>query len=432
MAGLFRKPKGVYQVTKYLVLLCIALTGSAFAAGTWGTWDSVPMPPTITPAYKIRDCESDSKGNLYYTATLNNLHSQSPDGKTYTEYPGVPDPDSSGNMGLYIDQSTDSVYVGTVRGTIQVGKNGVFHKMTPVPLTVMESQYTSTRIHDIYRDKSGYLTALTDSLAWWFNGTEWSIIGQKSDYDVRAIQNLEVGAYLPNGDYVANVNIIHANRTVSPLLVFGEGLSVGPTGTIYGGGGGGSQRLYYSLPPYNRVDTLETTQQGESPLAKSLRATFEDKDGWLWIPQEGRMLFLKNMVIQKILPMPSITMANQVPLKMLLTPDSTFWMCASSNIYRYSKKYSVPQEVLDAVNIRSTPNITQNGLRIQVEGALLLLEARKGETWRVQILNLQGKRAWSSQVLGDSQIIPLQSGRWIIQATNSNGQSLRQTISIIP
>ncbi len=219
---------------KNILKLMFAVGAVAQAAFGAGTWVSVPLPSAVTSTTKIQDCESDSKGNIWYTVTFGGLFSQSADGNTWTAYPGVPVSDSSAYMGIHIDRSTDSVFVGSIRGTVQAGKNGVFHSLPSVPLTVRGSQYTSTRVSDLYRDANGYLTAVTDSMVWWLDGDTWRIIGEKSDYDYLS---LGVGKELPNGDFAIYSHIIHKDRTVTIHGVDGQGFSVGPTGTIYAGGG---------------------------------------------------------------------------------------------------------------------------------------------------------------------------------------------------
>ena len=237
------------KIAHKLTLVVMALGMMAPMAWGTGTWvdESLPSAVSLTHGLKIQDCESDSKGNIWYSVTEGGLYSQSADGTTWNSYPGVLVHDTSGYMGVYVDKTTDSVWAGDGRGHVMAGKNGVFNALPTIPLdTAIVSR---SRIRDLFKDANGYLTALTDSLAWWFDGTQWHVIGDISSYGGGSYYTL--GNYLPNGDFASQYDIFHANRTVTPIPLNGMGFSVGGTGTLYAGAGGLNERLYISPPLYN-------------------------------------------------------------------------------------------------------------------------------------------------------------------------------------
>jgi len=387
------------------------------------------MPSTVSPLNQIRDCETDSKGNIWYTVTLGGLYSQSPDGVTWKSYSGVPISDSSGWMGLLVDQNTDSVYVGSNRGSIQVGKDGVFHSLPSIPMNNPSNSIAKARTRDLFMNSSGKLVALTDSLAWWFDGSQWFPIGISSQYK-DSVPALDVGVKLPNGDIVATGNLISGN-SISAINIYGYGLSVGPSGTLFAGEGPSSQRLFVSHSPYLTVDTLKLNQPGENILgSNSIWSVFEDENGWVWIPETGRMLFLKNDTVRYVKPETGFTM-YLMPQKFIMTPDSTLWICGTNSLMRYSEHYQIPQEVLNAYNGNAslhihpvssplTMNIVSRGIDISTPN----------DEWTVTILSYSGQIIWNSEIQG-TRHITLNPGIWIVHAVNNRGQTFQRTFAVV-
>ena len=179
------------------------------------------------------------------------------------------------------------------------------------------------------------------------------------------------------------------------------------------------------------VDTMELMQPGEGVVGyESVWASFEDKNGWVWVPQEGRVTFIKNDTIRGIVAVSAFKTADYLPMKMLMTPDSILWGCSYYNLFRYSEKYAIPQEILNGTSATlATTVASPNQLSLVTHAHGLDLQPSAGSGWQVRIASVSGQVAWQKNVTSP-QSVELSRGVWFVQAKNTNGQSMNRIVAI--
>ena len=425
----------------WLIVAFVCVLAPHVQASPAGTWIRYDMPSDILNNYEIIwNCDVDSKGTVWYTSvnggkgTGGGLYSQSPDDSSWMHYDVPENPDIL-RMGVYVDPSTDSVYVGGVEGAVYSGKDGVFHALPSIPLLydyidMYDDTTAYTHVTGFARGKGGRLVASTDSMAWWLDTAkqQWEPIGLALDYELHGWAKLNAIALDPTDSslWVAgNGRLAHINTdwTVDAMGEGGAyGLTVGPSGTIYAGTS--SQYLDVHRPPDYASDSIVLEQSGEYFTEHASGAPYEDANGWLWAAQTGgRIMVLHGDSVKYIFTdgLDELKWLNRA----VVGPDSSFWICTEYEVLRYSEKYSIPDE---ATSVLAHGEASLGGAIEPVSGGVQLITG-SGQ-WRAGVYSPQGRLMWSGAVSGN-QFVSLEPGAWVVRLRGPDGHSIQRTIGIV-
>jgi len=419
---------------KMIMAVMLVATVGAQAVGHWTV---LPYSAAVMPNGALSDCDVDSKGTIWYTLIKGGLFSQSPDTtKGPVGYAGVPAKVNALRMGIYVDRSTDSVFVGSVAGEVYAGQNGVFKALPSIPLKYSFynglDSVPKTNVGGLIKDTKGHLVAATDSMAWWFDGAQWNPIGTVSQYPFAKYGGTTDRVFVhPNGKtWVTTAGeIIEISPDLQILDTISERgssvLSFGPDGSAWGGSFD-CLWLYVRRPPNFTLDSIALVPASSGLCNSEAGAAYADQNGWVWASMGGTQMELfhgDTIKYHMTTPMIDLTM------KFLLAPDSTFWMCsAKDGLYKYSEKYAIPPEAINGSAVKASVGASVP-FDAAMNGNLLRLRATQG-IWRVRIADMRGAVIWNGKVSAESNV-PMGVGSWIVQAQGPQGQTYRKLIAVI-
>ncbi|HSQ41084.1 MAG TPA: hypothetical protein VLM37_02260 [Fibrobacteraceae bacterium] len=177
-------------------------------------------------------------------------------------------------------------------------------------------------------------------------------------------------------------------------------------------------------PPDYTVDSLIVTQPNEGQGWYHTSAPYVDENGWLWVHQNiGRIMVIHGDSVKYIF---SLSKQSGVGVRAQVNPDSVFWICTETALWRYSEKYSVPDE---ATSVTTNVSLPVEALVLPLSGGVRILTGSSGQ-WGARIYSAQGRLAWSGSVSGQV-VVPLQPGIWVVRVTGPNAQSLQRTIGVL-
>jgi len=432
------------------MIMAVMLVATSMQVAVAQSWIRYSMPSTIADGYSpnnVFNCDADSKGTLWYTIPKGGLYSQTPDKQSWKNYPSLPVDTSAARMGIFVDHNTDSVYVGSIGGKVWSGKNGVFHALPSIPLLYTlnipgDPPVSMTNVSAFVIAKGHKLVAATDSMAWWLNVDHWEPIGLPEQYNSyeayysEAVLDLDSSIWIGGGGSLTHITSDYkidsipgvGNLDVSPDY----GLTVGPDGTIYGGTM--DQYVGVRRPSNYALDSIVVQQPGEAFAASySASAVFADKNGWVWIPQDGRIFLTHgdsikaewgwNPLSAKWDSIPKMRM----PIRMLMAPDSNLWLCTANEVMRYYTKYEIPAKALGATATVSRLITPSNITTSLIDGGIRIVAAG---TWSVHVYSISGNLAWQGTI-SENQDIQIGRGSWIVQGQNAQGKIENKLVAVI-
>jgi|GEM_PF-6529205 len=425
------------------LVLAIGVTG-AFAASGF-TRMPVPAGRDYLNYGLTNGCTMDSQGDVYYIMQKKGgFFHQKKDRSAPIPLTGLDD--LLGNrMGIYVDPTDDSIWVGGVDGKVKAGQlvNGVVSSWVALPsIPLLYSRWSGdgftmlkyTHVSDFVKDLQGRLVAATDSMAWRFENGAWTPIGNPGDYSDFHAQTQRITLY-PTGELFtsfsnSDLEILRTDGTVGHPWGWGNlpvvGISMGQHSKLLRTGDGGTGVLdtswYTMAPPFTAFVQSDSISDGGT------NASYEADGGWLWLGRSSDVAILDPQnKTQYVMPLlGDLRGSSIIGDRFLLAKDSTFWFCSNYGPYQYDGKYQIPPEALASSRTAARAAIVFP--RIVAKAGAVQITALGANPWQVAVRDALGRLAWHGSVQG-AQAIALMPGAYTIEL--SQGDRVRNRSVIV-
>jgi len=428
--------KIAHKLTLAVMALCFA---SPLMAASGFTQMPHPTDATFGGAEDSAStgCTMDAEGDIYYVLKGHGFYHQKKDRSTPIKLQGLDDLVGA-RMGIHIDTTNDSIWVGGVDGKVRAGKlvNGVVSKwdtLPSIPLLysrlVVAGLIKFTHVNDFVKDLQGRLLAATDSLAWRLENGAWVPLGVATDYGDYWYGVTEIATLYPTGEIFTSqisnswyMEMIKPDGTVSCPWGCGtinsQGISVGEQSHLMRFGGGGTDSAFYTMaPPF--IAPVKHHFDSRNAFAM---VTFEDPSGMRWLSQDGLVVILDslNNVLYKMFTEDLLDNGLNTMVygfNFFLAKDSTFWLCTDRGPYQYDGKYKIPAEATTAS--RTISRAAYSFPQVMSKSGGLQITTQTSIPWDIRIHDALGRLAWHGSVKGE-QNIPLAPGAWAVQMKHGN------------